>query len=51
MGSNILRRARAILAKLEGDETSVELPAAPTAKPKKKLTVAPSADSAQLELL
>jgi DNA mismatch repair protein MutS len=47
---SVIDRARAILAKLEGDETSVELPAAPTAKPKKKLTVAP-ADSAQLELL
>ncbi len=48
---SVINRARAILAKLEGDETSVELPAAPTAKPKKKLTVAPAADSAQLELL
>jgi DNA mismatch repair protein MutS len=48
---SVIDRARAILAKLEGDETSVELPAAPTAKPKKKLTVASAADSAQLELL
>ena len=48
---SVIARARAILAKLEGDETSVELPAAPTAKPKKKLTVASAADSAQLELL
>ena len=47
----VINRARAILAKLEGDETAVELPAAPVAKPKKKLTVAPAADSAQLELL
>lgn len=46
----VIDRARAILAKLEGDETAVELPAAPVAKPRKKLTVAP-ADSAQLELL
>lgn len=48
---SVIDRARAILAKLEGDETSVELPAAPTAKPKKKLTVAPASDTAQLELL
>ena len=47
---SVIDRARAILAKLEGDETAVELPAAPVAKPKKKLTVAP-ADTAQLELL
>ena len=48
---SVIDRARAILAKLEGDETVVELPAAPTAKPKKKLTVAPASDTAQLELL
>ena len=48
---SVIDRARAILAKLEGDETAVELPAAPTAKPKKKLTVAPASDTAQLELL
>ena len=46
----VIARARTILAKLEGDETAVELPATPTAKPKKKLTVRP-ADDAQLELL
>ncbi len=46
----VINRARAILAKLEGDETAVELPAAPVAKPRKKLTVA-AADTAQLELL
>ena len=48
---SVIDRARAILAKLEGDETAVELPAAPTARPKKKLTVAPASDTAQLELL
>jgi DNA mismatch repair protein MutS len=48
---SVIDRARAILAKLEGDETSVELPAAPTARPKKKLTVAPASDTSQLELL
>ena len=48
---SVIDRARVILAKLEGDETAVELPAAPTAKPKKKLTVAPASDTAQLELL
>jgi DNA mismatch repair protein MutS len=47
---SVIDRARAILAKLEGDETAVELPSSPVAKPKKKLTVAP-ADTAQLELL
>ena len=47
---SVIDRARAILAKLEGDETAVELPAAPVAKPKKKLTVA-ATDAAQLELL
>lgn len=48
---SVIDRARAILAKLEGDETAVELPATPTAKPRKKLTVAAPADSGQLELL
>ena len=48
---SVIDRARAILAKLEGDETAVELPAAPVAKPKKKLTVAAAADIDQLELL
>jgi len=46
---SVIDRARTILAKLEGDETSVELPVAPIAKPKKKLTVAAATD--QLELL
>jgi DNA mismatch repair protein MutS len=46
----VIERARTILSKLEGDETAVELPAAPVAKPKKKLTVTPS-DTSQLELL
>ncbi len=48
---SVIDRARAILAKLEGDETAVELPAAPVAKPKRKLTVAPPSDTTQLELL
>ena len=48
---SVIDRARAILAKLEGDETAVELPAAPTARPKKKLTVAAASNDAQLELL
>lgn len=47
---SVIARARTILAKLEGDETAVELPATPVAKPKKKLTVTPR-DDAQLELL
>ncbi len=48
---SVIARARAILAKLEGDETAVELPAAPAARPKKKLTVATAIPSDQLELL
>jgi DNA mismatch repair protein MutS len=50
----VIDRAKVILQKLESDDTSVELPAsassAPKAKPKKKITVAPS-DDTQLSLL
>ena len=50
----VIDRAKVILAKLESDDTSVELPAtatsAPKAKPKKKITVADS-DDTQLSLL
>ncbi len=46
---SVIDRAKTILGKLESDDTSVALPA-PTAKPKKKITVAPSDDS-QLNLL
>ncbi|MEY2880235.1 MAG: hypothetical protein RLZZ15_2615 [Verrucomicrobiota bacterium] len=46
----VIERAKTILAKLESDDTAVTLPAAPAAKPKKKITVAP-ADDAQLSLL
>jgi DNA mismatch repair protein MutS len=48
---SVIERAKTILAKLESDDTSVSLPAAtPQAKPKKKITVAPS-DASQLDLL
>ena len=51
---SVIDRAKVILQKLESDDSSVELPAsaasAPKAKPKKKITVAPSDDN-QLSLL
>ena len=48
----VIDRAKVILAKLESDDTSVELPsaAAPKARPKKKITVTPE-DNSQLNLL
>jgi len=46
---SVIDRAKTILAKLESDDTSVELPA-PTARPKKKISVKPT-DDAQLNLL
>ena len=46
----VIDRARVILAKLESDDTDVELPAAPQARPRKKLTVKDPNDS-QLNLL
>ena len=45
----VIDRAKAILARLEGDDSSVTLPS-PQARPKKKITVAP-ADPGQLDLL
>jgi len=47
---NVIDRAKTILAQLESDEVTVTLPAAPQAKPKKKITVVPTDDS-QLSLL
>jgi DNA mismatch repair protein MutS len=51
---SVIDRAKTILAKLESDDTSIELPASaassPKAKPKKKITVADT-DDAQLNLL
>lgn len=47
---SVIDRAKTILGKLESDDTSISLPAAPAAKPKKKITVTP-ADDAQLNLL
>ncbi|MEO7414272.1 MAG: DNA mismatch repair protein MutS [Opitutaceae bacterium] len=48
---SVIERAKTILAKLESDDASVTLPsAAPQARPKKKITVAPPDDS-QLSLL
>jgi len=37
----VIDRAKAILAKLESEDTEVELTAAPKARPKKKITVKP----------
>jgi DNA mismatch repair protein MutS len=45
----VIDRAKVILARLESDDTTVELPA-PQAKPKKKITVRP-VDDAQMNLL
>jgi DNA mismatch repair protein MutS len=45
----VIDRAKAILARLEGDDSSVTLPS-PQARPRKKITVAP-ADPGQLDLL
>ncbi len=46
---SVIDRAKTILSKLEGDESSVTV-SAPQARPKKKITVAP-ADDSQLSLL
>jgi len=46
----VIDRAKTILSQLESDEVSITLPAAPQARPKKKITVT-AADDAQLELL
>jgi DNA mismatch repair protein MutS len=45
----VIDRAKTILARLEGDDSSVALPS-PEARPKKKITVVPT-DTGQLELL
>ena len=47
---SVIDRAKTILTQLESDDVSVTLPAAPQAKPKKKITVTPTDDS-QLSLL
>lgn len=48
---SVIDRAKTILAKLESDDTNVSLPSpAPTARPKKKISVTPPDDS-QLSLL
>ncbi len=48
---SVIDRAKTILVKLESEDTSITLPsAAPAAKPKKKISVAPTDDS-QLNLL
>jgi DNA mismatch repair protein MutS len=46
---SVIERAKTILARLEGDDSSVSLPS-PQARPKKKITVAP-ADAGQMDLL
>ena len=45
----VIERAKTILARLEGDDSSVDLPS-PQARPKKKISVAP-ADAGQMDLL
>jgi DNA mismatch repair protein MutS len=45
----VIERAKAILARLEGEDSTIALPS-PGARPKRKITVAP-ADSGQLDLL
>jgi DNA mismatch repair protein MutS len=45
----VIERAKAILSRLEGDDSSVTLPS-PQARPRKKITVAPQ-DAGQLDLL
>ncbi|MEI6860997.1 MAG: DNA mismatch repair protein MutS [Verrucomicrobiota bacterium] len=47
---SVIARAKVILAKLESDDATVELPAVPSARPKKKLSVQPAADN-QLNFL
>ncbi len=47
---SVIDRARTILAQLEGEEAAVAVPA-PQARPKKKITVLPPSDDAQLDLL
>jgi DNA mismatch repair protein MutS len=47
--SAVIERAKAILTRLEGDDSSVTLPS-PQARPRKKISVAP-ADPGQLDLL
>ncbi len=46
---SVIERAKTILAKLEGDDTAVELPG-PQARPRKKITVK-DADDSQMDLL
>jgi DNA mismatch repair protein MutS len=46
---SVIERAKTILEKLESDDTTVTV-AAPQARPRKKITVAPG-DSPQLNLL
>ena len=46
---SVIDRAKAILSRLEGDDTSVTLPG-PQARPKKKITIV-RADEGQMDLL
>jgi DNA mismatch repair protein MutS len=45
----VIERAKAILARLEGDDSTISLPS-PQARPKKKISIAPP-DTGQLDLL
>ena len=46
----VIDRAKTILERLESDDTTISLPAAPSARPKKKISVEPE-DEGQLDLL
>jgi DNA mismatch repair protein MutS len=46
----VIDRAKTILARLESDDTTISLPAAPSARPKKKISVE-AEDEGQLDLL
>jgi DNA mismatch repair protein MutS len=49
---SVIERARTILAELEGEDAVVAVAApVPAARPKRKVTVTPAADDAQLDLL
>jgi DNA mismatch repair protein MutS len=47
---SVIERARTLLAQLEGEDAAVAVPS-PAPRPKRKVTVAPPADDAQLDLL
>jgi DNA mismatch repair protein MutS len=48
---SVIERARVILGRLEGEDTTISLPAVPSARPRKKISVRPGEDDAQMNLL